>query len=123
MTFRRLLSLLLLLALLPGCAPMEPIHGCTLAAANRREVLRARAYLHPAIPARILNVWRPGVSIGHSALVYRLDPEGWFAYDDSFGTRQLEIPATVGIPDPLAAGRAAFPLWTIARATWYEPAR
>ena len=123
MTLVRLFPLLLLLSLLPGCAPLEPVHGCTLAAANRREVLRAKAYLHPAIPARLLVIGYAGRSMGHAALVYRLDPEGWFVYDDTCGSRQLKLPATAAFPAPLDAARAAFPGSDIAVARWYEAAR
>ena len=118
MTLARLLALFLLLALLPGCAPLEPVNGCTLAAANRREVLRARAYLHPAIPARLLVIGYPGRSMGHAALVYRLDPEGWFVFDDTCGSRRLTSTSTASFPDPLAAARQAFPTSPIGRA-WY----
>ena len=124
MTLTRLALLAsLLLALLPGCAPLEPINGCVLATANRREVLRARAYLHPAIPARLLVIGYPGRAMGHAALVYRLDPEGWFAYDDTFGSRSLGLPSTTAFPAPLAAARAAFPGHAIARAWYLNAAR
>ena len=123
MTFPRPLVFPLLLAPLPGCAAMEPIHGCTLAAVNEREVLRARTYLHPAIPARILVIGYPGRSLGHAVLIYRLDPEGWFAYSDTFGSRQLEIHVASEFPDPMIAAHAAFPGSNIAVARWYEPPR
>ena len=122
MVLARLLSLLLLLALLPGCAPLEPINGCTLAAVNRREILRARAFVHPAIPARILVIGYPGRSMGHAALVYHLDPEGWFAYDDTYGSRSLAF-HDAALPDPLSAARAAFPGSLIARACYLKDTR
>ena len=79
MTLPRLLAFLLFAALLPGCAPQEPINGCVLAAANQREVLRARAFVHPAIPARILGVHFAGQrQIGHALLIYWVDG-GWWA--------------------------------------------
>ena len=118
MTLARLLPLFVLLALLPGCAPLEPINGCVLAAAREREVLRASAYLPRAIPARILVIGSGDRSMGHAALVYRLDPEGWFVYDDTFGSRPLGMTTAGAFPDPLAAAAAAFPARPIARA-WY----
>ena len=124
MTFPRLLSLFLLLACVPGCAPLEPVNGCTIAAANEREVLRARAYLHPAIPGRILVIGFPGRTMGHAALVYRLDPEGWFVYDDTCGTRRVCInDAHAAFPPALAVAREAFPAWTIRSARYLDDER
>ena len=54
---------------LSACAPTEPINGCTLAAANQREVLRAKGYLHPGIPARLLQLRYPSGPMGHMALI------------------------------------------------------
>ena len=124
MPFTRLLSLLLLLACLPGCAPLEPVNGCVLAAANRREVLRARAFANPAIPGRILVIRFPSRSMGHAALVYRLDPEGWFVYDDTCGTRRVCInDAHAAFPPALAVAREAFPAWTIRSAGYLDAER
>ena len=108
------------MAFLPACAPMEPINGCALAAANQREVLRAHAYLNTAIPARILALHYPGGPIYHAALIYRI-PEGWCAYDDTWGTRRLYLPAEAGaFPPPLLAARAASPGRSVDDARWLE---
>lgn len=121
-----LLCLLLTLSgVLPTlqCGEPEPYAGCLLAAANQREVLRARSYLHPAIPARILLIRSADGTAGHAALVYHLDPEGWVLYDDTFGSRPLHLragPPPV-FPDALTVARAAFPSWPIGRA-WYMAA-
>ena len=96
----------------------EPVNGCTLAAVNEREILRARGYLDPAIPAKILALHYVGVPIGHSALIFRAD-EGWYAYDDAYGTRQLPFPGSTMPPPPLVVARAAFPGATIDEAHWY----
>ena len=99
-----------------GCSG-EPENGCVLAAANRRAALQARAYLHPAIPARILKLHFTGSPINHAALVYRL-PEGWFAWDDTAGTRDLSFRGDQ-LPDPLAAAHEAFPCRRIDGAQWF----
>ena len=118
---RLLLSCLLLTLLLRGgCAAPEPIGGCVLAAANRREVLRAKGYAHPAIPARILGV-QFGGRIGHAALVFRLDG-GWWAYDDTFSSRALHLHESA-FPLPIFAARAAFPRRSITRAVYLDPER
>ena len=114
-----LLSLLLLGG---GCAsptPPEPVDGCVLAAANKREVLRAHAYADPALRARILGVAFAGRPVGHAALVYRLDA-GWWVYDDVFASRPLHLPA-VTFPDPILAARAAFPGQPVATARYLDP--
>ena len=118
-----LVPLFSLLVLLSGCADREPYAGCLLAAANRRETLRAQAYLHRAIPARILLIRSADNTAGHAALVYRLDPEGWWIYDDNFGSRPLRINDAHGatIPPALTVARAAFPAWPVGRA-WYADA-
>ena len=95
----------------------EPINGCTLAAVNEREILRARNYLNTAIPAKILALHYVGAPIGHSALIFRAD-EGWYAYDDAYGTRQLSFPGST-MPPPLVIARAAFPGAAIDEAHWY----
>ena len=111
---------LLALTFLPACAPMEPINGCTLAAANQREVLRAHAYLNTAIPARILALHYSGGPIYHAALIYRI-PEGWCAYDDTWGTRRLRLPTEASeFPPPLLAARAASPGRLVDDARWLE---
>ena len=111
---------LLATALLPACAPVEPVNGCALAAANRREVLRAHDYLNTAIPARILALHYQGVPIYHAALIYRI-PEGWCAYDDTWGTRRLYLPADASaFPPPLLAARAASPGQAVDDARWLE---
>ena len=96
----------------------EPVNGCTLAAVNEREILRARNYLDPTIPAKILALHYVGVPVGHSALIFRAD-EGWYAYDDTYGTRQLPFPGSTIPPPPLLVARAAFPGATIDEAHWY----
>ena len=105
--------------LLAACTPLEPPNGCTLAAANRREVLRAHAYVDRAIRARILVVAYPGRTMGHAALVYRLEPEGWFLYDDRDGSRPLAVPRTAAFPAPMTVARLAFPRAPIVAASWY----
>ena len=106
-------------ALLSACAPMEPINGCHLAALNQREVLRAKGYLNPAIPARLVQYRCPNVRMGHIALIYHVDKE-WYAYDDSNGTRRLSLPKTmVDYPNALVAARAAFPFDPISSAFWF----
>lgn len=97
---------------------MEPINGCAIAAVNQREVLRAKAYLHPAIPARLLQLRYPRGPLGHMALIYRID-EGWCAYDDKYGSRRLSLPRTTTYPRPIDAARAAFPCVAISDAFWY----
>ena len=111
---------LLACLLLPACADVEPINGCLLAAANYREALRARAYLAPSIPARLVFVRFAGARIGHALLLYRLTPEGWHAYDDSHGSRGLPLPNTAPFPDPLTAARLAFPEAPVVSAEWYD---
>ena len=106
-----------LLALLPACAQMEPINGCTLAAANRREILRAQHYLQPTIPAKILAVHYVGTPVGHAVLIYRID-EGWCAYDDTYGTRQLPFPGSTMPTQPLQIARAACPFASVDEAHW-----
>ena len=124
MVQRTLIFLSLLSAcVLTGCASnhSEPIYGCTLAAANEREILRAQGYLSPALPARILAFfYADDPHMGHSALIYHLQ-EGWFVYDDTFGSRPLPLPKTSGLPAPLDAARAAFPIppAPIVAAQWY----
>lgn len=124
---RRALCLLLCLLLLPACAPVEgtrgePYAGCLLAAANRREVIRAAAYLHPAIPARILCVRFAGAAGGHAALIYRLDPEGWCGYEDTFGSRPLGLPASAPLPAPMEAAQRLFgPGQPVAAAAYLVP--
>ena len=119
-----LLFSLLLLLLLPACSSMEPVDGCLLAAANRREVLRAQAYLHPAIPARILLLRSADGRAGHAALVCRLDPEGWVVYDDNYGSRPLRVawPDARTFPPAWRVAREAFPGWPIGQAWWMPPA-
>lgn len=118
-----LLTFTLSIVTLTAHAEPEPFGGCVLAAANQREVLRAQGYLHHAIPARILLLRSPDGGLGHAALVYRLEPEGWYVYDDMFGSRSLGgLRASdrqgSAFPAALVAARAAFPSWQIARA-WY----
>ena len=121
---RLLLSLFLLplLLLCGGCAtgPDEPVNGCVLAAANRREILRAGGYLDPAIPARILGITFAGRPVGHAALVFRLQ-SGWWVYDDVFASRRLHLPAAASLPDPILAARAAFPGCPVATAVYLDP--
>ena len=93
----------------------EPPNGCTLAAVNEREILRARNYLNPAIPAKILALHYVGVPIGHSALIFRAD-EGWYAYDDAYGTRQLPFPGSL-MPPPLIVAQARIPAHPSTRRT------
>ncbi len=124
MTRARLFCLLPLLLLLPGCATPEPIDGCLLAAANRREVIeRARPFLHPAIPARILLFRSADNRAGHAALVYRL-PEGFICYDDTSGSRPLRCPWPDArtFPPALTVARVAFPGWPVGQAWWLESA-
>lgn len=122
MTRARLLWLSLLL-LLPACDSLnEPAGGCLLAAANKREVLLARGYLNPAIPARILGVRANGAAGGHAVLIYHLDG-GWFAWDDTFLGRALHVGNASTPPAPITAARAAFPRWQIAAAVWLDPER
>ena len=106
-------------ALLPACAPMEPINGCGLAAVNQRELLRAKKYLDPAVPARLVQYRCPNVRMGHIALIYRVD-KTWYAYDDNYGSRRLGFPRTmIDYPNALVAARAAFPNDPISTAFWF----
>jgi hypothetical protein len=104
MTLRRLFSIFLLLLSLTACAPIEgtqgePINGCLLAAANRREIYKAKAYLNPGIASRILRVgYRSGK--GHALLVYRLD-DCWWVYDDQWGSRRLSVSPSAQFPSAL----------------------
>ena len=105
--------------LLSSCAPMEPINGCGLAAVNQLEVLRAKKYLNPAVPARLVEYRCPNVRMGHIALIYRVDKE-WYAYDDSNGSRRLSLPRNmIDYPNALVAARAAFPYNPISSAFWF----
>ena len=98
---------------------MEPINGCGLAAVNQREVLRAKKYLNPAVPARLIECRSPNVRMGHIALIYRVD-DRWYAYDDMNGSRRLSLPRDlVGYPNALVAARAAFQYDTISSAFWF----
>lgn len=119
MSLLRLPLLAVILSGLPACAPLEPAGGCVLAAANERAALR---YLHPSIPARILAVHFAGARIGHAVLIYHLDG-GWWAYDDSAFSRPLHVGNEAAFPDPLVAGRSAFPLRMIDGAAWLDPER
>ena len=118
----RRLALFLLPLVLAACAdphgPSEPFGGCLLAAVNQREVLRAKTYLHPAIPCRLLGVFPASGHNAHIALVYRLEPEGWFVYDDTFLSRPLAVPNTKTFPDATLAARQAFPSWEIGHGVW-----
>lgn len=119
---RRLAVLFLpiLCLLLPACSGTEPINGCVLAAANRRELLRAKNYLHAAIPARIAGVYFLGLRGAHAVLVYRLD-DGWWAYDDVCASRPLHLGNGTAFPEPVAAATAAFPGHPIFFARWIDP--
>ena len=126
MTRARLLSLLLLplaLLFLPACASIdEPVGGCVLAAANKRQALRARGYLRADIPSAILAIHFAGSPVNHAVLIYHLDG-GWFAYDDTSYSRALHIGNDARLPAPLVAGRAAFRLRLIDGAAWLDPER
>ncbi|MBE7157348.1 MAG: hypothetical protein INR62_02725 [Rhodospirillales bacterium] len=99
---------------------MEPYAGCLLAAANKREIVRAQGYLHTKISARILIIHWAGQHMNHAALIYRLNPEGWMIYDDTFGSRSVYPHMVPRVEFPLAmyAARAAYPTQTVDGA-WY----
>ncbi len=119
MTLLRVACGLGMLGLLSACeTTTEPVNGCALAAVNQREVLRAKGYLNPAIPARLIQCRFPNVKLGHIALIYRVD-NNWYAYDDEVGTRRLSLPTTKNYPNALVAARAAFPFDPVMSAFWF----
>ena len=102
----------------------EPYGGWLLAGARERENLRnvekGKNYLPGTIPCRILAIFGKTGRTGHVALVYRLTPEGWMVYDDTFFSRRLHVLNRPEFPDPLEAALEAFPNWEIGWAEWWE---
>ena len=118
----RLVALFACLACVPVRASAEPPNFCLPAAANEREALRR---LDPAIPARLLWMQPAHGGLGHAALVYRLRPEGWMVYDDTFGSRQLRRlswPYATTFPPAWRVARMAFPVSDVGQAWWLTAA-